>query len=200
MLTANQFALKEWAVVIRALASGRQTILLRKGGIRDEAGGFQLEHREFFLYPTFEHQNRQFLREEFLGDFDQAIREQPTGERLVLAVYAEVTDIFMARDLDVLHRLNSFHVWNDEFLERRFDYKPEIPLRVLIARAYEVQGVEIALRPRYTGCRSWVELDRELPVTEPRPAFAADEFAWTRASIKRQILAHQPTTMPIQPA
>ncbi len=51
-------AFKEWSGVCDALADGRQSILLRKGGIREEpgAGRFVPEHREFWLYPTGVHQ------------------------------------------------------------------------------------------------------------------------------------------------
>ena len=73
MLERNRFALKEWAVVVRALATGRQVILLRKGGIEEEPGEFRVEHAEFFLYPTFEHQHRKYVLSEFLRVFDQAI-------------------------------------------------------------------------------------------------------------------------------
>ena len=36
--TALQVALKEWATVCHALETGRQTVLLRKGGIYEAAG------------------------------------------------------------------------------------------------------------------------------------------------------------------
>jgi hypothetical protein len=58
MLHASRFALKEWAVVIEGLKAGRQLILLREGGVQDGRGGFHADHREFFLFPTFEHQQR----------------------------------------------------------------------------------------------------------------------------------------------
>lgn len=55
-------AFKEWASVCEALASGEQTIILRKGGIAEGPGGFTVEHRAFWLYPTFVHQAEQGLR------------------------------------------------------------------------------------------------------------------------------------------
>ena len=51
-----RIALKEWAVVCRALADGRQSLLLRKGGIAETGGQFQIEHSRFWLYPTYVHQ------------------------------------------------------------------------------------------------------------------------------------------------
>ncbi len=45
-------AFKEWAAVCAALSAGRQTVILRKGGIAEGPGGFQPEHGEFWLLPT----------------------------------------------------------------------------------------------------------------------------------------------------
>ena len=58
----SSIALKEWAAVVEALARGQQTLLLRKGGVGDPGETFELAHREFFLFPTFEHQKREQIR------------------------------------------------------------------------------------------------------------------------------------------
>ena len=62
MKPKSRMALKEWAVVVRAVREGRQILLLRKGGLADENGVFQLKEREFFLYPTYEHQKAALLK------------------------------------------------------------------------------------------------------------------------------------------
>ena len=78
MLSENcQVALKEWAVTVRALAEGRQTLLLRKGGIHEESQDFRVIHPEFLLYPTYEHQREELLREEF----QPALRDLLAEER-----------------------------------------------------------------------------------------------------------------------
>ncbi len=41
-------ALKEWATVVKALESGNQTVLLRKGGILETSSGFKLESKSFY--------------------------------------------------------------------------------------------------------------------------------------------------------
>jgi hypothetical protein len=49
-------AFKEWAAVCEALAAGRQTIILRKGGIQEGREGFRVQHGEFCsgsIPPTF---------------------------------------------------------------------------------------------------------------------------------------------------
>lgn len=176
MLPANRIALKEWAVVVRALIEGRQMVLLRKGGTDDPSGEFRLEHKEFFLYPTFEHQNRKFIRPEFLANFDQAIHDQPAGEEVVISAYAVVPGRIVTRDLGKLRQLKDWHVWNDEYLEMRLNYKPESPLELLILRAYETAPVRITPRPEYRGCKSWVELDRDLSTEGARLAVPSTEL------------------------
>ena len=47
---------KEWALVCEALGRGEQTILLRKGGLAEGREGFGFRHEEFFLFPTFFHE------------------------------------------------------------------------------------------------------------------------------------------------
>ncbi|MBX3440236.1 MAG: DUF1802 family protein, partial [Planctomycetaceae bacterium] len=57
MLPTNSWALKEWAAVCQALATGRQSILLRAGGIADGGDGFPVPHDEFWLLATRFHQS-----------------------------------------------------------------------------------------------------------------------------------------------
>ena len=59
-------AFKEWAVVCEALKSGRQTVLIRKGGIREEDGIFRVDDEEFFLMPTYDHQTPKLVKPEFI--------------------------------------------------------------------------------------------------------------------------------------
>ena len=50
--------LKEWATVVKALEHGKQTVILRKGGILETASGFIIESKKFLLFPTWEHQEK----------------------------------------------------------------------------------------------------------------------------------------------
>jgi hypothetical protein len=37
-------------------SGGRRSVILRKGGIAERRVGFSFRHREFFLFPTFFHE------------------------------------------------------------------------------------------------------------------------------------------------
>src|SRR3954451_21836651 len=75
-------AFKEWAVTVRALAEGEQLLTLRKGGIREENKHFEIEHDRFFLYPTFDHQRNDLVRESHMPELGRALEEGvwPDGE------------------------------------------------------------------------------------------------------------------------
>ena len=70
-----QMALKEWAVTVRALAQGTQVLLLRKGGIHETDKNFRVIHPEFLLYPTYEHQREDLLKEGHQADLRQVLQE-----------------------------------------------------------------------------------------------------------------------------
>src|SRR6476659_5421236 len=68
-------AFKEWAVTVRALAEGEQLLTLRKGGIREPDKHFKLDYERFFLYPTFDHQCADLVRESHQPELSRALEE-----------------------------------------------------------------------------------------------------------------------------
>ena len=56
-------ALKEWAAAIKALENGTQIFIMRKGGIIEETRDFRVQSEAFYLYPTYEHQRKELLKE-----------------------------------------------------------------------------------------------------------------------------------------
>ena len=59
-MTAPVLALKEWAAVVHALLDGRQTVLLRKGGIHEKR--FALLGSRFVVFPTVAHSHAESTR------------------------------------------------------------------------------------------------------------------------------------------
>jgi len=118
-------ALKEWDVVRDALHSGRQMILLRKGGIADRGGVFKLEHDRFLIFPTFVHQDYKMLKPEAHGRFQPSAIE-PNSVRI--DTLAEVTDILPLSNRAQMDALDSEHIWSPALIDMRFSYKPQNPL------------------------------------------------------------------------
>lgn len=186
-------ALKEWAVTVRALAEGEQLLTLRKGGIRETEKHFQLEHERFFLYPTFDHQRNDLVRESHQpelrraleegvwSDGEPSLRELAAGavqqpDRVRIRAWAEVAGHFTISDPRCVDALSPFYVWTTDYAEKRLAWKRRHPLHVLLLRTYRIpRPVTVKVKEEYAGCRSWVELSRELPF-EGTPVLSDGEF------------------------
>src|SRR5580658_5203976 len=83
-------AFKEWAIVVDALLRGEQIIIFRKGGLIEGAGGFQIEHPEFLLFPTLFHQQRESVLGEAQARFDEIAPLLPGPEVVRLECFARV--------------------------------------------------------------------------------------------------------------
>ena len=174
-------ALKEWAVVGRALGEGRQIILLRKGGIYESEGEFTLEHRRFLIFPTYLHQNLKMLKAAEHDGFEAATAE-PRQVRLELA--AEVTDILPVQSRPAMDALEDQHIWTAPLIDMRFNYRPENPLYLLLLRAYRLSNpVTIDNTPAYAGCKSWVPLGGSVETSLAMPALAEGEWEQRRKLI-----------------
>jgi hypothetical protein len=171
-------ALKEWAAVNSALAAGRQIALLRKGGIVEaDRGGFRLRHREFLLFPTYEHQHEQLLKPEFR----HLTGPQPEGQ-VELTLVAEVTDVLPAPPtVESAERMAEQFIWNRRFFEMRYSYRPDLPLFLLLLHVSRLPEPRIIPdRPSYAGCKSWVNLTEEIDAAGSVPVLSRDAFARKR--------------------
>lgn len=157
---------KEWALVCEALGRGEQTILLRKGGIAEGRAGFGFRHEEFFLFPTFFHEQVVKVRTP-----DAEMPVQRVGEVEIryfarLEAQKEITDWAQAAALAGLH------VLAESVVRERFEYKGA-GLHVALVRMFRLKPAwTFPDVPAYGGCRSWVNLP-ELPAsTEFEPVLS----------------------------
>jgi hypothetical protein len=171
-------AFKEWAVVVDALLRGGQIVLLRKGGLREGPGGFKIEHPEFLLFPTLFHQQRQSVIPAAQSRFDELAPLFPPLETLRLEGFARVIEWRRLESLQSARQLSGQHIWRDEVIAERFDWGRDKHIYALALRVFSlVKPVELPMRPAYGGCKSWVELEEEIPSTSARPVLAEAAFA-----------------------
>jgi len=187
MLEQNlNIALKEWDTVRDALRSGRQTILLRKGGIADRGGHFALEHERFLIFPTFVHQDYKMLRPEAHARFQPCATEP---DQIEIDTAAEVTHVVPISGRAQMDAIRAEHIWSEPLIETRFSYKPEKPLYLLIVRAHALgQPVTIANTPAYAGCKSWVPLDSAIDCRAAHPVIDDGSFTRRGAQIVSAIM------------
>jgi hypothetical protein len=156
-------ALKEWAIICNALEDGSQAILLRKGGILEYKHGFQVTHNCFYLYPTFEHQSRDYLKSQYWEKMDETLRTaefDENGKVVIIRSWGEVKQIHKIRNMDELLKIRNYHIWSDKYLQMRLNYNSSKPLYLLVVRVYKlVQELKIEILPQWSGCKSWVDID-----------------------------------------
>src|ERR1700744_5564437 len=98
-------AFKEWAVIVDALGRGDQIVILRKGGISEGAGGFQISQPTFSLFSTLFHKQRESVLGEAQNRYDLIAPEFPAEDILRLEYFAEVAEAQKLDSLDHLHSL-----------------------------------------------------------------------------------------------
>ena len=175
MISANiklQHALKEWAIAVDALSTGKTIVLLRKGGIRE--AGFQVKYPRVWLYPTYEHQKPDLLKPEY-ADSVVPVESGWHPETVEIKSCAEISEALPISNSSQIEALQPYHIWNERAIANRFKWKPQQPLIVLVLKVYRLtQPKIIPYNDAYGGCKSWIDLiepiagDRLIPVMDSR--------------------------------
>lgn len=161
---------KEWALVCEALGGGKQSILLRKGGIAEGRAGFGFRHNEFFLFPTFFHEQ--------LGKVRTPAAEIPApreGE-IEIGYFAKLEAQKEISDWSRVAALEPLHILAESVVRERFEYKGA-GLYAALVRVFRLEPRWILEdKPAYGGCRSWVDLP-DCPVgTQFEPVLSDEQY------------------------
>lgn len=172
-------ALKEWAVLIAALGQGRQIVTIRKGGIREETKDFRVRHEAFLLYPTYDHQQADLLKPGYRGDLAAVLAAGVDPAREVtISHYARVTDAFETSSEETVRALGPYHIFSDDYAEKRLHWRPRKPLEVMLLRVYRLaRPYTLAVAPEYGGCKSWIELPGDISLDGMVPALDGAAYA-----------------------
>ena len=181
-------AFKEWAIIADALARGEQILILRKGGLREGKEGFQVEQPEFLIFPTLFHQQRESVLPAAQKRFDEIAPGLAPAHRLRLECFARVVAWQRLESLAAAERLRGQHVWRDEVVAERFDWGRARQIHALAVRVYRLAApVELPMRPEYGGCKSWVELDRDISIEGATPALDDQAFSERLARFQKAL-------------
>lgn len=176
--------LKEWSVTTDAIGSGEQTILLRKGGIREDGRHFKIEQEQFFLYPGHFHEGESLLKPEKKKLLDSGDPDE-FADLVTLSVFAEIEEVIEISAEEEVRALDQFHIWSDDFAVKRFSWKPRHPLNLIIVRGHVLQQPQaLMVMPDYGGCKSWVEFIEDYPVGVTTPAIPERRFKAQMNEIK----------------
>ncbi len=170
-------AFKEWAVIVDALGRGEQILILRKGGISEGRGGFQMEHPQFLLFPTLYHQQRESVTPAAQARYDQIAPGFAPPEILRLEHFAEAVACRRLDSLSTAEALRGEHCWKGEVIADRFDWGREKNIFAIAVQVHRLpRPIEIPMSPAYGGCKSWIELDRDIPIQDATPVLDQAAF------------------------
>jgi hypothetical protein len=177
-------AFKEWQVVCDALASGRQTLILRKGGIHEGRQGFSFAHESFFLFPTRFHAQSEQVRE---GEV-VAMPEWQVGDIIRITHHVQALRALTLTDWREVALLEPFHIYSEKTVRERFDWQG----KGMVSGSIHVALVQVRklaepwdfpYEKSYGGCRSWVTLpepprdwlERLIPVVDESTVAQLDQ-------------------------
>ena len=187
-------ALKEWSATIDALASGDQLFLLRKGGIRESNRYFEIAHRRFLLYPTHFHEAHRLLKPEFQHLVDCGTTN--VGETVTFTAWAEVAHVLSVNDTESLESLSDFHIWADEFVNKRIAWKPRHAADLIVLKTYRLtHPTHIPIEPSHKGCKSWVDIEPTIDIAASTPAIPDAE--WEDRAQEIRLLLSDKITQPV---
>jgi hypothetical protein len=169
-VATTTLALKEWAAVAAALLGGRQTVLLRKGGIHEKR--FSVADDRFVLFPTVAHSHAERVRPEHADLLAHGARDVRDDGTFTVRCGATLVDVVEVRRPERLPEIADLHIWTDDSVRTdRLEFRPKLPLQVLVVRAHALPSpITLHRLDDYAGCRSWVDLPLSWNGATGRPA------------------------------
>ena len=180
----TQPALKEWSAAVHGLLDGRQTVLLRKGGIHEKR--FALTASRFLFFPTVAHSHAERVRPEH-SDLRDAAAADSTDDEVILRAGARVIAAIEVARPECLDEIEALHIWTAASVRAdRLDFRPKHRLTVLVVQASPLQEpVHLLRAPEYAGCKSWVPLPVD-PAWAP-PVHSAEALEDVTAQVRRAV-------------
>ena len=160
----SMLALKEWSIICKAMEEGKQTMLLRKGGILEYKKGFEISQKLFLLYPTLEHQAAEYLQSNYLREYELLLKRNSSeiveDKVNTLRIIARIEAMQEFHDHELLSKLEKYHIWNEKYVNMRMNYNPKKPMNALLLRIYKLsQPISLDVNPEWAGCKSWIDIE-----------------------------------------
>ncbi len=170
---------KEWALVCESMLRGETSLIFRKGGIAEGKEGFRFKHSQFFLFPTFFHEQIAQTRLDTTRDLG------PQLESITIEAFAYVEFTLWISDLQTIEALSEFHILRPELLEKRFNQDDVKGVHLAFLRVFRViPSWHLAFQSSFGGCRSWVDLPPPSPDLMCRPVLSDEEHERRRELVE----------------
>ncbi|WMJ72046.1 DUF1802 family protein [Cytophagaceae bacterium ABcell3] len=158
-------AFKEWSFIVNALGSGKQNLIIRKGGIHEDE--FVVQGKKFLLFPTIFHQAPEMIKPDWLPALD-GYAYNKSDNTVKICYMAEIADSKVVEDIEVLNKLSPYHAWKDEVIQERYE-RGEKMVHLLIVQVHKLkEPITVDMLAEYGGCKSWIDIPvASEPESEP---------------------------------
>ncbi|MCU0417741.1 MAG: DUF1802 family protein [Cytophagaceae bacterium] len=154
-------AFKEWSCIVDALGKGKQSLILRKGGIQEEGDEFEMKGNEFVLFPTLYHQADAAIKPSW-KPFLKHDSFYINPNKVLIKYFVKVADVQVLTDWDKVKRLHPFHAWSEAVIEERFT-RWNNQIHMFVVQVFEFgASFELDLVPEYGGCTSWLKIEKNI--------------------------------------
>ena len=148
---------KELASVCEAVAAGRQSILLRKAGLRESTADSVFESRSFYLLPTRYHEKK----------------KTGSSDGFTISLHVHIIQSGDLLEWSRIEKLLPLTAYDPKSIREHFDSRDEKLLHFAHIRASRLEPPwHLPSSPALSGCRSWFDLPnpppglKEIPVPE----------------------------------
>jgi hypothetical protein len=186
-------AFKEWHVIVEALGAGEQILILRKGGIAEGRGGFQIGASRFWLFPTRFHQQLEKTKPAaarfaalpaLSSDAPAVLPAGSSPHHLELRYFADIAHTAFLTDWAAVTRLDPHHLWTEATIRERFDWSKPAGVHALVVRVHKLATpVSLPLTPDMGGCKSWIDLPCAFDAQPSAPVLSDAAFAARRSAL-----------------
>lgn len=178
-------AFKEWHVIVEALGTGAQILILRKGGISEDRGGFQIAASRFWLFPTRFHQQLEKTKPAAARLLHSPIgQDHPSPDSIKLSYFADIVQSAFLSDWSAVARLDPHHFWTEATVHERFNWSKPAGLHALVVRVHKLATpLHLQLTPGMSGCKSWIDLPPPFAVSPSAPVLSDTAFDRLRVEL-----------------
>lgn len=177
-----RYALKEWGATVETLGQGQIIAIWRKGGLEDTPSvltpstEFNIEQKQFVLFPTNTHQNLNKIKREYWHLIDE--KSKPNKDNQIRVGYwAEIEGTLEINSLEQLLSISHQLVNTDEHLISSWNLYPDHKGKLLFLRVHKLNNpILIPNSPDYAGCKSWIELKIDIPKIGSKPVLSYKDF------------------------
>jgi hypothetical protein len=174
-------AFKEWQIIVDALGSGDQVLILRKGGIAEGRAGFDAARaNRFWLFPTRFHAQREKTKPSASHRF---VAEPAATTTIELRYFADVVRHRFIDNWAAVAELDTHHLWSESAVREKYDWVKPPGLHAFVLRVHQLSAsIAIPMTPDMGGCKSWIELPVAFDAQASSPVLNDIDFT-TRVAV-----------------